>query len=48
MVSPLSVTALISGLGMYDWSLLAKKMLHREFFLSSISGKARFSKEFHQ
>jgi hypothetical protein len=30
--------AVVSALGMYDWSLCAKKMLLREFFLSSLSG----------
>jgi hypothetical protein len=29
---------MVSALGMYDWSLCAKKMLLREFFLSSLSG----------
>jgi hypothetical protein len=39
MESPLKSMALVSALGMYDWSLCAKKMLSREFFLSSLSGR---------
>ena len=36
--TPLKSAALVSALGMYDWSLAAKKMLAREFFISSVSG----------
>jgi hypothetical protein len=35
---PTKSLAVVSALGMYDWSLCAKKMLLREFFLSSLSG----------
>ena len=38
METPLKSAALVSALGMYDWSLAAKKMLLREFFISSVSG----------
>jgi len=38
METPLKSAALVSALGMYDWSLAAKKMLAREFFISSVSG----------
>jgi len=38
MESPLKSAALVTGLGAYDWSLAAKKMLLREFFIMSISG----------
>jgi len=36
--TPLKSAAIVSALGMYDWSLAAKKMLLREFFISSVSG----------
>jgi len=38
METPLKSAAIVSALGMYDWSLAAKKMLLREFFISSVSG----------
>ena len=38
METPLKSAAIVSALGMYDWSLATKKMLLREFFISSVSG----------